>query len=228
MAAEDLELWVTLCPTFGHYPRFVGDDRIKLIRINSAMLEVDELTGELETEKAVGGTVPRWFDVKGRQLRVKESIVFKDHLEVVLNHPIEVQTPTWALFKAGEDPVMLAEVRDGVRLIFDGGPKFNVRPGESLHIRHPSLTVGGDVFTDFELKKIELAKSFGFRDFFLSYVQQQSDIDQLRELIGKDARIIAKIEDKKGLEFAAKSFKKQPGVSLMAAICTSRSTGRIT
>lgn len=92
-----------------------------------------------------------------------------------------------------------------------------VYQGESLHIRNPSLEVHGELFTEQEKLKIKKAKDAGFNKWFLSYVQKQADIDEFRQYIGKDDVIIAKIEDKKGLDFVANEYKKQDNVYLMAA-----------
>lgn len=213
---KDLELLVTLWPSFPHFKRFAKDQRLSGIRLNSAMINVDVLKDELEIAKSVKDSVPLYFDIKGRQLRVKEAFPYKDHLELALNHPIEVGTPTMVLFKAGADYALLEKVVDGNRLIFDGGPEFMVHPGESLHIRDPGLNVLGPLFSDFEIEKIEKAMKAGFTRFFLSYVEGQSDIDKFREYVG-NSEIIAKIENKKGLEFVANGYTKQPNLALMAA-----------
>lgn len=214
---KTLELMVTMWPSFPHFDRFVLDKRISGVRLNTAMVEVGEMQGELLKASHTGG-VPLWIDVKGRQLRVVESRPYKDHLELILNHPISVQTPTVVIFKAGEDQAVLREVVDhGYRLVFEGGPDFMVKAGESLHLRHPSLVVGGDQFSEAELEKIAASKKAGISRFFLSYVQNQRDVDEFRALVGKDAEVILKIEDNRGLRYVAEEFRKSPGISLMAA-----------
>lgn len=181
------------------------------------MTKEETLTDELKQAKDLSGPVPLYFDLKGRQLRVSEVHPYKDHLELKLNHPIKVQTPLVTLFKAGEDQALLSEVVDGNHLIFTGGPKFKVYEGESLHLRHPSLEVGGTLFTEYEKYKIAKAKEAGFDRYVLSYVESQRDIDEFREHIGKDAKLIAKIESLKGLQYVAQEYKKQSHLSLMAA-----------
>jgi hypothetical protein len=213
---NDLEFLVTLWPTFPHFERFAKDERLSGIRLNSAMIKVDELDDELEIAKSIHDAVPLYFDIKGNQLRIREVIPNRDHLEIVLNHPIKVRTPTPVLFKAGEDSGLLEEVKNGKHLIFRGGPEYMVYEGESLHIRDPSLVVQGPVFLDYEIEKIEKARKAGFDRFFLSYVQRQSDIDQFREYVG-DSLVIAKIEDKKGLEYVANEFRPKTNLNLMAA-----------
>lgn len=210
-----LELLVTLWPAFPHFKRFATDSRISGIRLNSAMIELAELGKEFEEAKR-SEIVPLWFDVKGRQLRVTEVFPYKDHLELMLNHPIDVQTPTPVLFKAGADHALLERVVGKRHLIFSGGPEYMVYAGESIHIRHPTLAVSGPTFLDVEIEKIEKARSAGFDKFFLSYVESQNDIEEFREFVG-ESQIMAKIENKKGLYYVAKEFKKKPNLSLMAA-----------
>ena len=134
--ATPLELMVTLWPSFPHFPRFAGDGRLSGIRLNSAMMDVVELDTELELVRTSHATVPLYFDVKGRQLRVEEVYPNLDHLDVRLNHPISVRTPDPVHFKAGADRAMLERGEEGGRrLVFHGGPKFMEKARESLHIR---------------------------------------------------------------------------------------------
>lgn len=217
---RDLKLMVTLWPSFPHFKPFLNDDRLAGIRLNSAMMALPELVKELaivEKEQRTD-TVPLFYDIKGRQLRIEEVIPSSSHLELRLNHPISVHTPTPVLFKAGADVALLTSIEDdGYRLVFEGGPKYMVRSGESLHIRHPSLKVGGNQFTDAELKKISAVKKSGFTKWFLSYVECQKDVDEFMELVGRDAEVMLKIENRKGLDYVARSFRKTDNISLVTA-----------
>jgi len=214
---NNLELLVTLWPSFPHFKRFATDPRLSGIRLNSAMVKTDTIADELELANKIQDPLPLYFDIKGKQLRVTKSMPYPDHLELTLNHPIEVKTPTTVLFKAGEDYARLDKVVNGNHLIFYGGPEYNVYEGESIHIREPSLEVKGPIFSDFEIEKIEKAKAAGFNKFCLSYVESQKCIDTFRKYIGNQAEVVAKIENKKGLEYVANDFIKQPNLSLMAA-----------
>lgn len=212
---KDLDLMVTMWPTFPHFEKFASDGALSGIRLNSAMTSVDELKKEFELARGMD-TIPLWFDVKGRQLRITKVYVYKDRLELDLNHPISVETPTMVLFKAGADHCLLRHV-EGNHLVFEGGPAWMVIEGESLHIRHHSLEVHGPTFLDVEIEKMRIAKESGFSRFFLSYVESQRDVDEFREFVGKDAEIILKIENQKGLDFVCKDFKKDDRTHLMAA-----------
>jgi len=212
------ELSVTLWPSFPHFKRFANDKRITGIRLNSAMMSNPELDSELELIKNTSVSNSLFFDVKGRQMRVTEVIPNKEKLIIKLNHPIQVKTPCVVLFKAGADEALLDHLEDnGETLVFDGGPRYKVIPGESLHIRDKSLNIMGNIFTPQELLKIEKVKAAGFKKYFLSYVEKQSDIDQFLELVGKDSEIWLKIESIPGMNFVAKDFKKKDNLVLVAA-----------
>ncbi len=220
MMPRDLELMVTLWPSFAHFGRFSQDLRIDGgIRLNSAMIELADLDHELGIIAKTPALVPLHFDIKGRQMRVTSVDDKNTHnLDMTINHPIEVETPTPVLFKAGEDSALLVEVRDGGRrLIFEGGPEFMVRTGESLHIRHPSLKIGGPLFTDAEKDKIAKVRASGMKRWFLSYVEEARDLDEFRELIGDDVEVRLKIESQRGLEFVQNGWKKRDGYSLVNA-----------
>jgi hypothetical protein len=214
---KKLELLVTLWPSFPHYLRFSEDKRIAGIRLNSAMISNPELEKELEMLKTMEEKVPLYFDIKGRQLRITQVRLNPDYLDISINHPIQVDTPTVVLFKAGADDAILDHVEDGNRLIFQGGPGMMVDAGESLHIRDESLMTWGPQFTPEEIGKIEQVRKFGFKKYFLSYVQSQRDVDEFRELVGRDAEVWLKIEDKKGLNYVATEFRKDPNLILVAA-----------
>ena len=215
---NNLNLSVTLWPSFPHFERFARDNRIASIRLNSAMMSNPELEAELAQIKAMDIRTPLYFDVKGRQLRITEVIPNKEYLDIRLNHPIQVDTPTPVLFKAGADTALLEEVlENGYRLKFLGGPKYNVKDGESIHIRDGSLTVGGNQFTLLELEKIEKVKAAGFKNYFLSYVQCQSDVEEFISIVGEDCNVNLKIEDKKGMEYVRTQFVKRPRLTLVAA-----------
>jgi pyruvate kinase len=192
------------------------------------MMSNTELDEELEKIKHIinpnplrsirGPWRPLFFDVKGRQLRITEVIPNDNYLDIRLNHPITVDTPTPVLFKAGADVALLHEViEDGFRLKFLGGPKYNVKDGESIHIRDESLIVGGEQFTELELQKIEKVKKAGFKNYYLSYVECQKDVDEFISLVGDDCTINLKIENKKGLAYVEKEFVKRANVNLVAA-----------
>lgn len=213
---KSLELAVTLWPSFPHFEKFATRKDIAGIRMNTAMVDLDHLDAEFAIATKIPDSVPLWFDIKGRQLRVTEVLESPDRLEIKINHPIEVATPCPVLFKAGSDHCLLKRVVNKNHLIFDGGPHWRVKVGESLHIRDKSMVSLGPTFLDFEKKKIEKALKAGIKKYYLSYVESQRDVDEFLELVGKDSEIILKIESQKGLEYVTQ-FKKKDNITLMAA-----------
>lgn len=218
-ANPSLELMVTLWPSFPHFPRFSQDQRLDGgIRLNSAMIELQDLDKELEIIQAAEETVPLYFDIKGRQMRT--TWVDEDNtrnLDMRINHPIKVKTPVPVLFKAGEDSALLVDIQeDGHRLIFEGGPEFMVRIGESLHIRHPSLEIGGPLFTQAEKDKIAKVREAGINKWFLSYVEEEGDLWEFRELVGA-GEIRLKIESQRGLGYVQNAWKPREGYNLVLA-----------
>lgn len=213
-----MELFVTMWPTFEHFNEFANDYRVDSVRLNTAMVGVPELDSKFK--QAVNSSAASlYFDIKGKQLRVTEVFAYEHHLEIEINHPIKVKTPTIVLFKAGEDYALLKEAK-GNRLIFEGGPKWMINPGESLHIREPDLQVEGPTFLPAEKEKIEIARQAGFTKFFLSYVQSQDDVDEFRELVGEDSEVVLKIEDKWGMQYVHDFDRKATpeNIWLMAAM----------
>lgn len=217
MAPQPPELLVTLSPSFSHFARFVHDRRIARVRFNTAMTDMDELKKEFEILSNTDTPTPFYYDVKGRQLRITEILTREGDLELRLNHPIEVKTPCVVLFKAGADEALLRYVTNGGRhLVFSGGPRYNLLPGESLHVKGAKI-LSKNIFTPTEVEKIELAKQAGITRYFLSYVENQTDLNQLRDIAGRDIEVWLKIENNAGLSFVEERFKKEDGVTLVAA-----------
>lgn len=218
VSSSDCNLHVTLWPSFPHFKDFCFHPSVAGIRLNSAMIHSADLDNELKIIEDLQPTVPLYFDVKARQLRVRETLVFPDHMELKINHPIEVETPTLVMFKAGADRALLERIEgDGKHLIFRGGPRFMVKEGESLHLRHPSLKVLGDPILDYEIEKIKKVVDAGIKRYYLSYVEDNLEIDELRKYIGSDAELILKIESQKGLDFIKTKYNKTNNTRPMAA-----------
>lgn len=215
---SNVDFHVTLWTAFNHFKKFCADPRIQGIRLNSAMMSASEIDSSFASQ-ITHASMPLWFDIKGMQMRIKEVVSDHntDHLEFILTRPVKVHTPCAVWFKAGEDAAKLIEIRNGTHFIFDGGPRFEVRAGESIHILEKDLKVEGEPFLPHEIEKIEKIKSLGFTRWYLSYVYDQSHVDKFRELIGPDAELILKIENIAGLEFVANKFKKTKNTRLMAA-----------
>lgn len=197
-----IEVMATLWPDMPHWKYFSMHPNLDGIRLNTAMAETKDLLPLLK-DAVEYSIVPLYFDVKGRQLRItKVHHCDGDHLELDLNHPIQVETPALVLFKGGVDECLLLKV-EGNHLVFQGGPKFNLIPGESLTIRSSSLQVLGPTFTEQQVEFLDIAKKAGVRRYMLSYATSNEEVEELRNLLDNQVdELVAKIENLKGLQWA--------------------------
>lgn len=211
------ELHITLWPSFSHFNKTIIDPRVDGIRLNGPITFSLERIAEDVTNATKMKGAKLYFDVKARQIRVLQSIPYKDHLELKVNHKIEIKDlPKTVLFKDGTDYAKLVGVNGDI-LVFEGGPKFEVVPCEPVYIRPPEFVIADNTISDYEAKRIKIAKEKGINCFMMSYVESEKDILDLREHVGKDAEIVAKIESQKGLEYVMTKFKKEGNLSLMLA-----------
>lgn len=210
-----IEIMATLWPDMPHYKYFMRHPLISGVRLNTAMADETLLAKEMEQAVAESCGTPLYFDVKGRQLRITKVYNVDGNLELDINHPIEVETPTTVLFKAGADRALLKEVKNGDHLVFEGGPQYALRPGESLNIRSPSLKVLGDLFTSQQLRFLDIAMESGIRRYMLSYATSGEEIEELRKIVGP-REVIAKIESPAGLKWA-ETYKLPDNVHYLTA-----------
>ncbi|MHC9542105.1 MAG: pyruvate kinase [Vulcanimicrobiota bacterium] len=124
--------------------------------------------------------------------------------------------PVKCWFQDGTQSAWIADILDGNRLITLDGPQRVVGGGESINILDPSLEVEG-FFTDLDRRYIEASKAVGLHRYMLSFVESDSDIEEILAL-DPEAVIIAKIESQKGLRWAAEGYRRYSDkVRLMAA-----------
>jgi hypothetical protein len=214
---NNLELHVTLWPSFDHFDGTVKDSRVDGMRLNGPI--TFPLQRIIDDFKRIppGYSDKLHFDIKARQLRVIRAFPYKDHLELKVSHKIDVPTlPATVLFKDGTDYANLVDVKDNM-LIFNGGPKMQVLPCEPVYLRPPNFTIKDKIISPYEIERIKIAKANGIDNFMLSYVESPDDIAELRDYVGKDAHITAKIESRKGLIYVANEFVKKDNLSLMLA-----------
>ncbi|HJX05473.1 MAG TPA: pyruvate kinase [Candidatus Nanoarchaeia archaeon] len=183
------------------------------LRLNTVMPVKESLENLLDRLGGIAGKYGKelWIDLKCRQLRVK-SYGVPPFTEIKLTHKIKVDTPTLAYFHNGDEIAKVLEV-DGDRLIMENGPKRVVGPGESVNIPDLSLEVDG-FFTETDQKYIEAGVKRGGHNYMLSYVEGKKDVDELLKYDAK-ARVIAKIESTRGLEYVNHEWKNE--ARLMAA-----------
>lgn len=198
---------VTMPPYAPFVSEVLRHKAVSGIRLNTVMPisgkdRLEDVLKRLGDESAKSGK-DLWIDLKCRQLRIKNYGV-PPFTEIELTHRISVETPTRAYFGNGEDYATVLEVSDGNRLIMQEGPKRIVGPGESVNIPDRSLSVEG-YFTDTDKRYIEAACNAGMHNYILSFVEKESDIMDLCSLDDK-ARIIAKIESKKGMDYVKNAY----------------------
>ena len=211
------ELHITLWSSFPHFRKTIEDSRVDGIRLNGPItFSLERIAEDVNNATKFNGA-RLYFDVKARQLRVVQSMPYQNHLELKVNHQVEIRDlPKTVLFKDGTDHATLIGVNGDI-LIFEGGPKLEVVPCEPVYIRPPEFEIKGNVISEYEAERIRIAKNRGINSFMLSYVESDEDIARLREHVGNDAEIVAKIESRKGMEYVRNQFKKQENLSLMLA-----------
>jgi pyruvate kinase len=139
--------------------------------------------------------------------------------ELKITRKIKLDTskgPVKCYFSDGINTANIVEVVDGDTLIMLDGPQRVVGGGESINILDPSLEIEG-YFTDTDIKYIEAGLKAGIHTYMLSYVEEESDVDELLKM-DPEAIVLAKIESMKGLEWVKNIYPKyKKNVRLMAA-----------
>ena len=162
-----------------------------------------------------------WVDLKTRELRItKEATAPYDYLE--LNHNIEVNTPTAMYYNEGKNVVIIKDVYDGYKLVikppdnFTGKEIIKFGKGASINIPDNSIKVYG-YLTQVDKEYIEAANHIGLHNYLLSFVESTEDIKELLKL-DPNAKILAKIESKKGLQFVKNEYERvKKNVRLLVA-----------
>lgn len=190
---------VTIPPYAPFIDEVIGHPIVSGVRLNTVMPIKGELVDTLGNLKELVDKEEKklWIDLKCRQLRVKTFGV-PPFTEIELTHNLEVETPVTAYFSDGRETAEVLKV-DGNRLIMQEGPQRVVGPGESVNILHPSLKIDG-YLTERDREYIAAAKELGLHHYMLSFVEQEEDIEAIRE-IDPDAEVVAKIESLKGLRY---------------------------
>lgn len=196
MASKSLGVIVTMPPHADFLVDVVAHPLVRAIRLNTVMPVHEPLPTVLERLASRG--VPVFIDLKTRQLRVT-GYGLPPFTEIVISHPITVETPVDVFFADGNERAELVSV-DTNRLILADGPRRIVGPGESINIVDPSLRIDG-FLTDTDKRYIEAAASLGLHDYMVSYIQRPQDIAAVTAL-DPEARCVLKIEDNAGLAFA--------------------------
>lgn len=209
---------VTIPPYAPFIREVLAHNSVEGIRLNTVMPtkgKLEDLLKKLNDDASTFGK-DLWIDLKCRQLRVK-SFGTPPYTAIDLSHNISLDTsvPVTAYFSNGEQTAKILAVEDN-RLIMLDGPRRVVGPGEAVNIIHPSLSIEG-FLTDTDKKYIEASQKLGMHNYMLSFVEKSEDITGLLKYDNK-AKIVAKIESEKGLNFVNNDYKEHCGsVGLMAA-----------
>ena len=204
---------VTIPPYVNFIDEVLRHPLVSGLRLNTVMPIKGKLEDTLDSlyKKTNKYNKDLWIDLKCRQLRVKNYGV-PPFTEIELTQKIEVDTPVKAYFSDGKECANVIAV-DGNKLIMQDGPKRVVGPGESINIMHPSLKIK-EYLTKTDKNYIKSSHKIGIKNFMLSFVEKQEDIESLKTYI-PNAKIVAKIESEKGLDFVENNYKKD--CRLMAA-----------
>lgn len=194
---------VTLPPHADFLAEVAAHPLVRGLRLNTVMPLAEPMDAVLRRLSSLGP--PLWVDLKGRQLRVVEAAV-PPFTEVHVSHPIRVRTPCDVFFKDGREHARLLAV-DGDRLILEAGPRRVIGPGESVNVVDASLEVTGTL-TPTDLAYLESMKRVGLRKAMLSFVEQASDLAEVRERL-PEAELACKIESRRGLAFACAEGSRQ-------------------
>lgn len=196
-----LELIATLPPYARHLRAIVDHPAVAALRFNTIMPVAESKRDVLQSLRAACGAKPLWIDLKGRQLRITR-FAYLPTAFVDISRKLTVDLPARVVFQDGE--AELVRIVDGDRLILGERPPRVVGAGEPIGILDPSLEIEG-YLTDDDREYVEAARSLGLHDYLLSFVERASDLAELRAL-DPDARIIAKIESRRGLDFVRDVF----------------------
>jgi len=208
---KTLEVYLTLEAGRQFSRETLQSPLIKGVRWNTGAptsdIKISVLTNFLRNINPIKG----WIDLKTRELRIiNKTTVPYDYLE--LNHEIEVETPTVMYYNEGKKVVIIKEVFDGNKLIvklpnnFTGKETIRFGEGASINIPDDSLKIK-KYLTQTDKEYIEAAKYIGLHNYLLSFVESKEDIKELMRL-DPDAKIIAKIESKKGLHFVKNEYEQ--------------------
>lgn len=167
----------------------------------------------LETLLKVSKGKEFWLDIKGRQLRITQWAT-PSFGDIVLNHKIDVRLPADIYFR-NEEKSTIKKI-NGNKIYIDPPPPKAVGAGQAVNIPDESLKIEG-YFTEEDLEYLEAAKILGIKNIMLSFVEEESDLKQLIDII-PNANIVCKIESRKGIQFVKEVYPKfKNKIRLMAA-----------
>ena len=231
MAKRRIKMILTV-PPLARFRSLAENPVVESIRLNTTLPIDTPIEGILSNVKSEAGTKPVWIDLKTRQLRIAGYRVNflrdKEIHYIALSHKIKLNMPSEVFIDNANyigtaidliKKSMLVvegsvEKRRGLPLPAQG--QVGIRPGMSVNILSPSLEIEG-FLTKKDRRYIESGKQLGMNNLMLSFVENESDIAEILN-INPSAKIVAKIESQKGLDFIDQIYPKySKRMDLMAA-----------
>lgn len=152
---------------------------------------------------AAVGSKELWLDLKGGQLRVDRWSIPPEG-QIILNHRIiKLGLPAQILFRHDDEWLNIADY-EGNEIFVDPVPGKVIGQGQAANIRTSELVLDG-YLTEKDVEYVEAGCQAGIHRFMLSYVEKESDIASVLDLDPK-AKIVAKIETLKGLDFVRENY----------------------
>jgi pyruvate kinase len=202
----------TLPPYVDHRRSIIDHPRVDELRFNTISPLAESRRDVVARLARECGAKRLWLDLKGRQLRITR-FAYLPYAYVQVSHRLRVDLPVEVHFR---DCVSQAvEIVDGDKLILSRRPARVVGEGEPINILHPSLRIEGTL-TESDREYVEAARRHGLHDYMLSFVEKPEDIAEL-ESLDPDARIVAKIESRRGLDLVRRADPDLAGRVRLAA-----------
>ncbi len=214
---------MTTAPDAPFIPAIARIDAVSGFRFNTGYSYFKGSKGDaLRAFKAATGVKTAWVDLKTRELKlVAATDIVPGNQLLEINHRVEIEHfPALAYFNEGKKAVQIDKIIDGNKLhvrIPPGRKDFKISFGKGTSFNVPDARVTDGFFTARDVDFVNAARELGMHDYCLSYVEATSDIDELLRL-DPDARVIAKIESPRGLQFVASGYRAvKDKVRLLAA-----------
>ncbi len=154
-----------------------------------------------------------WVDLKGRQLRIT-NWADPTYGDIELNRKFKVNLPARIYFR-GNHWSNIIDV-NGRKIVVDPDPKYALGAGQAINVIGTNLRIKGDYLLPSDREYIEAAVKLGMHDYMLSFIEHESDLDEVRAL-DPAANLVLKIENLNGLGYVREKYSASPNVRLMAA-----------
>jgi pyruvate kinase len=144
-----------------------------------------------------------WIDLKGRQLRITKW-ADPHYGDIEMNRKITTTLPAKVYFRGDKNVYTLDDYSENKLYIYPD-PYTALGAGQALNIISDNLEIVGDYLVQKDIDFIEASAEIGIHDYMLSFVERQSDAEDLIA-IDPNAKPVLKIESVKGLEFVKNTY----------------------